>query len=260
MVWTPQAAVGVDAEPRAVTALASGRGPLTPPAPQVLWDGAVPGRRAEEGAAAAAPAALPPFPRGECPGAPVRPAAQPGFPAMVGWGPGRTPVLAVLVLGRGAQSGPRVRVGRGPLCCAPCSPPTCAVCSRSARAQRASCTRWCSPTATPWTPTSWTRSWLCSAARPGERALPARRAAPRATGASQACRCPPLARTVPQEPGGRGRRGCQPAPPRRWGHLGQWWVEWSLSSPAGHCLPAGGAWDAVVSVRRWVLPTRMGQG
>lgn len=38
---------------------------------------------------------------------------------MVGWGPGRTPVLAVLVLGRGAQSGPRVRVGRGaPLLCA----------------------------------------------------------------------------------------------------------------------------------------------
>lgn len=71
---------------------------------------------------------------------------------------------------------------------------------------------------------------------------------------------PLLPARSPRSPGGRGRRGCQPAPPRRWGHLGQWWVEWSLSSPAGHCLPAGGAWDAVVSVRRWVLPTRMGQG
>ena len=47
-------------------------------------------------------------------------------------------------------------------------PPMCCVLCRFARPLRARCTRRCSPTATLWAPTSWTRSWLCSAAPPGE--------------------------------------------------------------------------------------------
>lgn len=47
-------------------------------------------------------------------------------------------------------------------------PPTCRALCRSARPPRARCTRCCSPTATPWARTSWTRSWPCSAAPPGE--------------------------------------------------------------------------------------------
>lgn len=39
---------------------------LKPVVLQVLWDGAVPGRREEEGPSAAVPSALPPVPRGEC--------------------------------------------------------------------------------------------------------------------------------------------------------------------------------------------------
>lgn len=52
-------------------------------------------------------------------------------------------------------------------CCVPCHS-RARVLSRSAKPPPARCMRRCSPTATSWAQTCWTRSWPCSGALPGE--------------------------------------------------------------------------------------------
>lgn len=59
--------------------------------------------------------------------------------------------------------------------------------------------------------------------------------------------------TVPQATPGRGRRDWQPAPPRRWGHPGQWWLGWSLSRHLSPAHPCPGA-QVTPSPQGWGCP------